>query len=127
MGRFLTNLSTDEAPGHPDEHVLTAPLVFDSDVLGARVTVPAGFPSDYASVPRVPVAFELFGGDIGDDPAAVVHDYLYSIGTVPRATCDAVLREALRACGVSAWRAWAMWAGVRIGGGSHFTSAPASV
>lgn len=124
MGRFLTSLITDEAPGQPDKHTLTAPLLFDSTVLGKIVTVPAGFISDYASVPRVPVVFEIFGGDIGDNPAAVVHDFLYSQGLVPRADCDAVFREALRACGMSAWRATAMYWGVRIGGESHYVMQP---
>lgn len=123
MGHFLTSLDTREIPGKPDEHILIADLLFKSAILGDQlITVPTGFISDYASVPRVPVAFEVFGGDIGDDAAAVVHDYLYSTGLVPRETADAVFREALKACGLSAWRAWAMWIGVRFGGESHYTN-----
>lgn len=122
--RFLSDLCVKQAPGSANTDVLTSVLVYESDVLGRDVVVPSGFVTDYASVPRLPVVFELFGGDIGDEPAAVVHDFLYSQGIVPRAKCDAVFREALRACGVSAWRAWAMWAGVRAGGASHYTSAP---
>jgi hypothetical protein len=56
--------------------------------------------------------------------AAVVHDYLYSAGLVPRDMADAVLREASQATGVPAWRRWLMWAGVRLGGASHYTTAP---
>lgn len=123
--RFLTDLATMQVPGKGAANVLTSSLVYESDVLAARVVVPSGFPTDYASVPRVPGVFEVFGGDIGDDPAAVVHDYLYSNGLYPRATCDAVFREALRACGVPAWKAYVMWLGVRVGGASHYTTAPA--
>jgi hypothetical protein len=31
-----------------------------------------------------------------------------------------VLREASAVTGVPAWRRWLMWAGVRLGGGSHW-------
>lgn len=122
--RFLTDLKTVQALGSTTV-VLSAPLVFDSDVLGYRVTVPAGFPTDFASVPRLPFAYLLFGGDVGDNAAATVHDFLYGLGTVPRATCDAVFREAMQAEGVAGWRRWPMWLGVRLFGRSHYGGAPA--
>jgi hypothetical protein len=125
-GRFLTDLATKQVAGKANADILTALLSYWSDVLGVQVDVPIGFSTDYASVPRVPGVFELFGGDIGDDPAAVVHDYLYSLGKYPRDVCDAVFREALIACGVPAWKAYVMWLGVRVGGGSHYTAAPAA-
>lgn len=123
-GHFLTDLEDKEIPGKPDEHYLTAVLSYWSDVTGSQEDVPIGFSSDYASVPRAPLVYELFGGDIGGDPAAVLHDFLYSTRKYPRAKCDAVFHEALIACGVPAWKAWAMWAGVRAGGGSHYNPAP---
>jgi hypothetical protein len=121
--RFITDLETRQVPGQPGKNILTAVLSFWSNVVGAQIDVPAGFISDFASVPRVPIVFEMFGGDIGDDPAAALHDYLYSTRKYPRETCDAIFKEALRACGVSAWRAYAMWLGVRAGGDSHYATA----
>ncbi len=146
MARFLTALCTMQVCAEPmgtstplDVHmgsvkstapcagacILTSPLIYDSDVLGERITVPTGFTTDFASVPRLPLAYLLFGGDVGDNAAAVVHDWLYSQGKVPRATCDAVFREAMQAEGVAGWRCWPMWFGVRLFGGSHYVAAPA--
>lgn len=96
--------------------VLTAPLVYASKVADMTITVPAGFVTDYASVPRLPVVFDLFGDT--SDEAAVVHDYLYTTHLVTRPMADAVLREASKVTGVPAWRRWPMWLGVRLFGGS---------
>lgn len=89
-------------------------FTYDSEVAKARITVPAGFVTDFASVPRLPLAF-LLTGDTAH-MAAVVHDFLYSIKIFPRETADAVFYEAMRATGVPAWRAYLMWLGVRVGG-----------
>lgn len=74
---------------------LTAPLRFDSAVLGARVTVPAGFVTDLASVPRLPLAWLIAGGKA--NRAAVVHDYLYVIGWPTKKEADQVFLEAMTA------------------------------
>jgi len=79
-----------------------------------RIVVPAGFVTDLASVPRLPITYFLAGGLA--HAAAVVHDYLYTTHELTRAQADAVFREAAQACGVGAWRAWVMWLGVRLGG-----------
>jgi hypothetical protein len=103
---------------------LTAPLVYQSDVAGKTFVVPAGFCTDFASVPRAPIAFLLTADSAHE--ASALHDFLYTPPhPVPRATADAVLKEASEASGVPTWRAWLMWAGVRIGGGSHWGDAPA--
>jgi hypothetical protein len=88
--------------------------------LGCIVTVPMGFVTDLASIPRLPVIYLLLNG-IADE-AGVVHDYAYSTGLVPRIKADQVLREACICSGVSLWKASLIYAGVRIGGGSHYGS-----
>lgn len=128
---FRSVLDLREADDNQDDGkwIVCAPLVFASAVAASapdteRVfTVPAGFQTDLASVPRLPVVYWLTGGT--SNKAAVVHDYLYSTGLVPRKVADAVLREASAATGVPTWRRWLMWAGVRVGGASHYTDAPA--
>ena len=95
-------------------------LGYSSDLIG-QVDVPQGFVTDLASVPHLPVAYFLAGGLA--HAAAVVHDWLYTTHQVERATADAVFREACQACGVSAWRAWVMWLGVRAGGASSWAAA----
>lgn len=89
-------------------------FVYDSDVAKSRIIVPAGFVTDFASVPRVPVAFWLTGDTA--HMAAVVHDYLYSTGIFPKAVADQVFYEAMRATGIPLWRAWVMYQGVNWGG-----------
>lgn len=123
---FLTSLELREADNQDDgKWVVCAPLVYASLAAARTITVPAGFQTDLASVPRLPVVYWLTGGT--SNKAAVVHDYLYSTGLVPRAVADAVLREASQVTGVPGWRRWVMWAGVRVGGASHFTAtAPAA-
>lgn len=111
---FLSQLDcilVDEKSG---TWVLDSPLIYHSEIIGGKITVPEGFSTDFASVPRVPVVYVLYANR-GRKPA-VVHDYLYRLGKATRAICDAVFREALIADGESFPVAWAMWAGVRIGG-----------
>lgn len=93
---------------------LETALIYSSDKLLNVIVVPAGFITDFASVPRLPFAYMLTGGKA--NAAAVVHDWLYSTQTVDRATADAVFREAIGAAGHSGFTAWLMWLGVRLGG-----------
>lgn len=116
---FLTPLNDKRTRAGGTDRTLVEPLVYFSALLGLLVTVPAGFVTDYASVPRAPLTYWLFGG-VGDE-AAVVHDFMYEKGIVPRDVADEVYAEALEACGVSAWRRGPMWAAVRLFGGSRYT------
>jgi hypothetical protein len=90
------------------------PLIYESDVAQRVFIVPAGFTTDLASVPRIPLAFLLTGGTSSE--AAVVHDYAYARAIVPRDVADQVFKEAAVVSGEPAWRATLMWAGVRLGG-----------
>lgn len=101
---------------------LLAPLVFRSSVLERQVTVPEGFVTDLASVPRWVVAYLIAGGKAVR--AAVVHDYLYDTGQVEREQADAVFREAMdiEKDPEESWLRWAMWAAVRAGGWIPYNS-----
>ena len=87
------------------------------------ITVPCGFLTDGASVPRIFWnIFDPFGPYF---PAALVHDYLYSLSsnghfTCDRKTADLLFKEAMFNCGVG----WAMretiYHAVRIGGWTSF-------
>lgn len=85
-----------------------------------RLTVPVDFATDFASVPRLPVVFELVGAY--GHAAAVLHDWLYRTATLPREQADRVFFNALRSSGIARWRAWLMWSGVRIGGARHYAA-----
>ena len=111
MARFLTTL---EVRYDGKDRILTAPLKYESDIAGS-IVVPEGFRTDFASVPRVPLLYLLFGNTAHE--AAVIHDYLYRYAIVPRRTADRVFREAMNASGVWAWRRYPMYMGVRMFGG----------
>ena len=119
MSRFLTRLAM-ECTSDQDECLwqLTKPLVYVSDVAKATIIVPAGFVTDLASVPRLPLVYLLTGNTSNE--ASVVHDYLYTVRSTARSTADAVLRQASAVTGVPAWRRWLMYIGVRLGGGLHW-------
>lgn len=120
MGRFLSPLTVEQVtPGDGASLAtwrLLAPFAFDSSAVGV-IEVPAGFVTNFCSVPRAPLTAWLFG-DMGDR-AGTLHDWLYT-SRLDRSTCDAVLYEALLADSVPRWRAWCMWQGVRLGGASHY-------
>ena len=117
--RFLSVLRVERVAGSRD-WVLTSELAFSSAVLDRLIIVPIGFVTDFASVPRLPFAYLLFGGVA--DEAAVVHDFLYSTGACSRKLADDVFAEASKACGVAAWRRGPMWLGVRLFGGRRYAS-----
>lgn len=119
MSAFLTKLCLENADDTDDgEWVVALPLRYRSDVAKRMIVVPAGFKTDLASVPRLPVIYLMTGNT--SSAAAVVHDYLYSSHIVKRSVADAVLREASKVTGVPAWRRWTMWAAVRCFGGSRW-------
>lgn len=105
-----------------DRWVLYEPLVYASAILDRVVTVPAGFKTDFASVPRwLPIAYAVTGGTA--TMAAVVHDWLYQmhalleeLAAVTRAVADSVFAEAMAVVGEPALRAWAMYQAVRLFG-----------
>lgn len=93
------------------------------------ITVPAGFVTDLASIPR-PV-WSFYPPDGPWVKGAVVHDFLYytqgdgrwsnQIGIsrdrpYSRAEADHVLYEAMVDRGIGAWARFVIWAAVRMGG-----------
>jgi hypothetical protein len=131
MSRFLTRLNMELMCDERDMPLcnrdgrqlfqLLCDFVYQSDVAGL-ITVPAGFVTDLASLPQCVLG--IFG-EIAQQPS-IPHDFAYSKGVMPRATADAMLYEACILTGVPAWKAKLIYAGVRIGGGSHWTPAPAA-
>lgn len=84
---------------------------------GWAITIPAGFETDGASVPRLLwMFFPPLGGDY--DEAAVLHDYLYRTAfmCLERVVADAILIEAMKVCQTGALARWCIFAGVRAGG-----------
>ena len=96
--------------------IIDSPLVYISDILG-KITVPLGFETDFASVPRVPLFYTLFGDRAHRE--SVVHDMLYRMDALPTATrkqADKVFLEAMKCRGKSWFVRYPMYWGVRAGG-----------
>ncbi|MDR3389081.1 MAG: DUF1353 domain-containing protein [Rudaea sp.] len=123
MSKFLTDLDvvllSDSANSDRGAWRLQNELVYQSDAAATVFVVSTGFVTDFASVPRIPGVFDLVGDTA--HAAATLHDWLYATHAVPRDVADAVLQEAAKVSGVASFKAWLMWAGVRLGGASHWT------
>lgn len=93
------------------------------------ITVPAGFVTDLASIPRL--VWSFYPPDGPWVKAAVVHDFLYytqgdghwgsTVGVPPgrrysRAESDDIFREAMADLGIGLWGRSVIWGAVRLGG-----------
>jgi hypothetical protein len=121
MAKFLNTLCADEIGIFQGRtvHKLLRELVWENGLI--RVTIPVDFETDLASVPRVPIAYLLWGDRAHRE--AVLHDYLYRIDAVPlveKEEADLYFREAM----IGQDNSWAvyqpMYLGVRIGGASSY-------
>lgn len=115
---FLTTLSTTAERGS-EMLILNKPLAYHDLFNNAIYVAPAGFDTNLASIPKI-----LRGIIDNDDPhikdAAVIHDWLYTVKTLTRAQCDAVLFRACRNLGAGLIKAYTVYFAVRLGGNSHF-------
>ncbi|MGL4477376.1 MAG: DUF1353 domain-containing protein [Aeromonas veronii] len=114
MSGFQTALKVrlldDTANAGAGQWALLAPLSYLADD-GLLFSVPIGYRTDYASVPRFPGAYWLTGNTA--HRPAVLHDWLISERIVPREAADDLFLEAMLSVGVPRWRALLMFAAVR--------------
>lgn len=112
---FITELKTRDISDKVAE--LLSPLVYFSEKLNQIIIIPAGFQTDYASVPRVPIVYLFWGGRAHRE--AVLHDYLYRIDSTPKVSfseANAVFLEAMEARNKKMGVRFPMYWGVCIGG-----------
>jgi hypothetical protein len=115
---FKSQLELIEDP-EPDFWRLGVPLVW-SDALFGTLTVPAGFKTDLASIPRLFRNLPLLDPDGASRRPAAMHDYLYgsALGRrLGKTFADSFLRAALVSEGLSPRGAWVYWAAVHYFGG----------
>ena len=98
-------------------YLLLRDLHFRSENYG-NITVPRGFKTDLASVPRA--LTWLFPTDGRYMEAAIVHDYLYAFGIGTKRDADAIFKYAMKQLGVQAWRRWCLYWAVRFFGKGAF-------
>jgi len=117
MGEFKTKLQVES---HGQYWKLLSPLIFDSNIYG-EIIVPVGFFTDFASVPRIPIVYALFGNK--SHSSATLHDYLYSgFLDISRKDADSIFLEAMESRNQSKWSRRVMWKAVRWFGGDSYVS-----
>ena len=87
-----------------------------TDLLGERtyIKVPAGFITDFASIPKI---FHSFIKDKDKyNKAAVVHDWLYSCKIYDRKTADKIFLEAMKVLGIHPIKRYIFYWAVRLFG-----------
>ena len=102
---------------------LVEPVTYEGNT--DTFVVPAGFETDFASVPRVFVWLLPRYGKY--TKAAILHDWLCArvrAGTFDRADADGLFRRSMRELGVPFVRRWMMWAAVRWGAGPRSLLSP---
>lgn len=109
----------DGDPERP-EFMLMRDIVFEAwkPKSGCAVIVPAGYVTDRFSLPGMIQGFQ---------PKqekwlmpALVHDWLYDVGLIPRSKADSIFSQAMRASGTRWWHRYGAFVGVRVRGGGGF-------
>lgn len=103
------------------EFVVTRPIVFEVGAPGSGmcVWVPPGYVTDGYSLPgRI---LQWFQPEHANWLLpAILHDWLYDTGRVPRDMCDRILLQGMREVGVAAWQRFFVYRAVRLGGGGGY-------
>jgi hypothetical protein len=102
-----------------DVFVLTADLLYRIERTGELITVPAGFVTDFASVPKYAQSFISVLGK--HSVPAVVHDFLYWEQTCTRQQADDILAEAMKEYDSPWYQISAVYWAVRAGAGSAWS------
>jgi len=116
---FLTPLRTEKL--NDGYYKLIDRLTYHSKLCQEIIIVPMGFVTDFASVPRVPIIYSIFG-NIGQKPGTL-HDFLYREAW-PRKIADRILFEACRASGMGWCKSRGFYTAVRLCGGACYKPFP---
>jgi len=91
---------------------------YDTDDHNKLITVPKGFETNLASIPRL--LWSIFPPNGEYSKAAIVHDYMYrtpSAGFTQK-EADKIFNDGMKVLSVATWRRKAVYAAVRVFG-SH--------
>lgn len=107
----VTQLIAVQPNGDPPIFLLAYPLVFSVDDDKERLTVPAGFVTDLASIPRGLWWWQA--PHEGTMAPAIVHDFLYWEQPCAREEADAVMYVAMMQTGMSEFSRNRVYNGIR--------------
>jgi hypothetical protein len=113
MKGIFTNLRLDVLDDKPGFFCVVDEVSYSGPKL-IHYSVEAGFETDLASIPAILRPF--FSKTGKSRKAAVFHDHMYHNKWKTRKECDDMFHQMLIDLGVSKWKAWMYWAGVRAGG-----------
>lgn len=107
MGLFLTPLVVEEVSKR--DWKLHEPLRYQRSTTGEIIEVPAGFVTDFASVPKwVPLAYTIFKDE--GRKAAAIHDYYYRVVGKSKHEADLLFYGALRdSPDVALWKIYILY------------------
>ena len=97
--------------GGKGKWVVEEPLVYISDG-GSYYTVPLGFVTDLASIPRI--LWSVWPPFGRYSSAATLHDYLCEVDWVSRYAGDRVFLEAMKYSNVPVFKRWCIYLAVRM-------------
>ncbi|HII0646390.1 TPA: DUF1353 domain-containing protein [Salmonella enterica subsp. enterica serovar Yopougon] len=83
------------------------------------ISVPAGFVTDLASVPRI--FWTLLPPDGKYAKAAIIHDYLYDNALRTKKEADRIFLDGMTILGVPEWKRIVMYLAVRIFGRGNYS------
>jgi hypothetical protein len=90
------------------------------DDSGITYKVPAGFKTDFASVPRIFWSIIPPYGRYGK--AAVLHDYFYRTDSIPKDKADLEFKNAMIILNVPKWKVFTLYNAVRLFGASSYNA-----
>jgi hypothetical protein len=84
------------------------------------ITVPKGFRTDFASIPKILYALPFITDADKFNKAAVLHDFCYCTKLFDRKQCDELFYRAMEIVGIPEWKRILFYHVVRLFGRSHF-------
>jgi hypothetical protein len=124
MNRWMDSVKALKGTLHVSRFVervwfLTKPIEWYPNAGGPQyspVSVPVGFVTDFASIPRI--FWSLLPPDGSYTYAAILHDYLYWVQDRPRETADEILKIAMQDLKIDTATVFAIYQAVRLAGQS---------
>ena len=89
-----------------------------TDEQGEKITVPKGFVTDFASVPRI--FWNIFPPIGRYTKACIIHDYMYDNAIKTKKEADLIFYQAMDVLGVPKWKRLVMYWAVRVFGRGEY-------
>ncbi|EDV2652081.1 DUF1353 domain-containing protein [Salmonella enterica subsp. diarizonae] len=118
MSKFTTPAIL-EMLGHYNWRVYEPFEFYLSDDSSDVISVPAGFVTDLATVPRI--FWILLPPDGKYAKAAIIHDYLYDNALRTKYEADRIFLDGMKVLGVPRWKRTIMYLAVRLFGRGNYT------